>query len=895
MGVTLDERVGDVLARWMRVVARHAGLAATAGVLAAAAAAGIAAQTLEIRGGTEALFDPDLPFKRVERDYYDAFPLLYENVFVVVDADTPERAGEAASALATRLRARPDLFRAVYLPGGGNFFEQHAFLYLDTAELEALADRLAEAQPYLAELARDGSLRGVAEMMARGARAVREGDVSGERLRTIFERAATALGESPDGEARPVSWAEVLSPEDIAADARRRFLLTQPVLDLTSLQPAEKPILAVRAIAEELGFGRESGVRVRITGDVALSYEELDGLKRQAAGAGLASLVLVALILIAALRAWRLVFATLFGLIAGLCLTAGFTALAIGHFNMVSVAFAVLFIGLGVDFGIHLCLRYRELLAEGRDHVDALEASARSVGTSIALCAATTAMGFFAFVPTAFTGVAELGLISGMGMFISLGCSLTLLPALLTLMPRLPERRVARRLDWEGRPLAALPIRYPRTVRGMALVLGIVSVVLLPRARFDNNPLNVRDPSSESARTFADLLERGTTSPWSLNAVATDLASAEMLAERIRALPSVARVVSVADFVPGDQQEKLDIIEDVTLFLTPLPGPDGRIPEPSIEQQVGALELLDRELRRLIEAAPGDALTPRAAELRDALLRFLAELGDDPAPRIAALEDALIGSLPEQLRTLETALTAGRVTLEKLPEMLVERMLTEDGRVRLQIFPHDDLRDQAAMAEFVDEVKSVDPNVAGSAAEMVESGRVIVTALRQALAGAVLAIGLLLVALWRRLDDTLLVVAPLCLAASATVGAAVVFDIPFNFADVIVLPLLLGIGVDSGIHLVQRARTRGLENLLQTSTARAVAYSALTTIASFGTLGFAAHRGLATLGQLLTLGVGITILCNLVVLPALVVLHRIRPDDGARDGYPDPPESTPTT
>ena len=158
-----------------------------------------------------------------------------------------------------------------------------------------------------------------------------------------------------------------------------------------------------------------------------------------------------------------------------------------------------------------------------------------------------------------------------------------------------------------------------------------------------------------------------------------------------------------------------------------------------------------------------------------------------------------------------------------------------------------------------------------------QSGRAVVRALRQALLSAFVAVTLFLLLLWRRVDDTALVMIPLSLAAALTTAASVLLDIPFNFADVIVLPLLLGIGVDSGVHLVHRARLgRGEENLLATSTARAVAVSALTTIASFGTLGFATHMGMATLGRLLTLGVGFTVLCNLIVLPALITLRAPR-------------------
>ena len=391
------------------------------------------AGNLTIRGDTDALFSEDLPIKRAQRRLNEAFPILYENIFVVVDAATPERAGEAASALAARMRGEPEHFHRVYLPGGGEFFEQHAFLYLETAELQDLADRLAEAQPYLAELSRDGTLRGLSSLLARGARAAGDGDVGGGQLRPMFEGYSDAVEARLSGGSYQLSWAEVLSGTEFDDGARRRFLLVQPVLDVSDLQPARAAILAIRRIADELGLSPENGAQVRITGDVALSYEEMESLRGQASRAGLTSFVLVGAILLVALRSARLVLATLLTLAVGLVWTAGFTTAAIGHLNMISVSFAVLFIGLGVDFGIHLCLRYREVAERGASHAVALDETARSVGSSLVLCAVTTAIGFYAFLGSGYTGVSELGLIAGTGIFISLICTLTLLPAFLSL------------------------------------------------------------------------------------------------------------------------------------------------------------------------------------------------------------------------------------------------------------------------------------------------------------------------------------------------------------------------------------------------------------------------------------------------------------------------------
>jgi hopanoid biosynthesis associated RND transporter like protein HpnN len=878
-----EDRFSRSLGRWVGFVGRHAFAVILLAMGLAATALDYAANHLGIHGATEQLFARDLPFKQSERRYREAFPAQYENMFVVVDAATPERAGEAATALLAGMQAEPRYFHTAYLPGGGDFFEEHAFLYLETDELEDLADSLAENQPYLAELSRDGSLRGLTNLMTRGVRACREGDVKGSRLQPMLIHFSAALAALAAGEPYNLSWAEVLAGGRIDRNATRRFLLVQPVLDFSDLQPAKQPILAVRRIAKERGLDSTTGVRVRITGDAALSYEELNAVRKQAAVAGTASFVLVGLILTFAFRSIRLVAATLATLVAGLIYTAGFTAVAIGHFNLISVAFAVLFIGLGVDFAIHYCIRYRELLVARFGHADALERAARDVGGSIALCAVTTAIGFFAFVPTDFVGVAELGLISGAGMFISLICTLTLLPALMSVAPTPASHGKAigiwkaRRAQQRTPPLTSIPLRYPQAVRASALVLGGVAIFLLPQARFDNNPLNVRDPSSESVRTFNDLLEKGGALPWSVNAIVPNLTAAEAIADELRSLDVVGRVVTVASYIPTDQEEKLGIIEDVAMFLAPPTGVAGAAAVAPLDAQAAALENLESEIEKLMEERPSAELGNVARDLHRELRRFTAKLAasDDPGRALRTLEAGLVASLPEQLRILTAALGAGRVTLENLPGALLERMVTADGRARIQIFPRGAFEEQAEMAAFVEGVRSVTPEIAGSAAEVVESSRAVVRALRQALLSAVVAITLFLLLLWRRVNDTALVLFPLGLAATLTVAAAVLLDIPFNFADVIVLPLLLGIGVDSGIHLVHRARLSGPgePNLLATSTARAVAYSALTTIASFGTMGLASHLGLATLGRLLTIGVGITVVCNLVVLPALIVLH----------------------
>ena len=877
---TLLERV---LPRWIDAVRRHAAVITLASAIVTVLAGAYVATNLVVDTDEDSLFSEELPHRVIEIEYKAIFPNLYENIVILVDAQNAEQARDAAAALAAKLEASPDLFSSVHLPQG-DFFEEHALLYMDTDELEDLADRLARVQPYLAGLAEDGTLRGLAMMLARGIRALRDGDVSEASLEPMLERVDAAFRARQAGEAYRLSWAEVVAGRPLDEEAKRRLILAQPIRDFSQIVAAGKPLEAVRRFAKELGLTPENGVHVRMTGDVALAYEEMAVVEGQAMAAGLASFVMVTAILLFALRSLRVILAALLSLIVGLVLTGAFATLAIGHLNLLSVAFAVLFIGLGIDFGVHLCMGYQESLSEGRDHAAALRNASSKVGSSLVLCAVTTAIGFYVFIPTDFSGVAELGLISGTGMFVSLFCSFTVLPALLSV--RLSEESAGRAANRARMNLVpTFPTRYPAAISVVALVLAGCALTLLPQAHFDQNPLLVRDPSSESVQAFEELLAQSDTSPWNLNAVRPDLKSAEALAKELAKLPTVETALSVTSFVPENQEEKLAIIEEVAFFLAPPPTEAGRPPTPTFAEGIAALRDFQTELRRLFD----EFGTERAADVpasaravHASLSRFLESLElasrSDAQESLAILEQGLFGALERQLELISRAVAVGPVTLEALPDDLVTRMISASGMIRVRIFPSEDLTEPEALERFVSSVRSVAPRATGSAVAIHSASREVVKSLRQAFTSAVIAIGVLLLLIWRAIGDTVMVMTPMVLAGLLTAAGAVVMGVPFNFADVIVLPLLLGIGVDTSIHLVHRARhaVPGDRELLQTSTANAVVFSAATTIASFGSLAFATHRGMASLGQLLTLGVTLTVICNLVVLPALLELRKRR-------------------
>jgi len=859
-----------VVVRWVRA-ARRAWLAVLLLALAGSAlAAGYAARNLGINTDTADMIAPTLPWRQRHIDFREQFPHFEDNLVIVIDARTPDLAASAADRLTDALRAHRERFHEVQWTQGLAFFRRNALLLMDAGQREELAEDLVRAQPLLGRLHRDPGLASVASLLADGLR--ESGMAPAGILDRFAGEVAEAMEATLDGRFHRLSWRRLVDSgaDGAAAGDAREVVLARPVLDYSRLFPAEHAIEQVRATARALGLAEARGVRVRITGGVAMSEEELRTVSTGAGRAALLALAGVALVLLVGLGSARLVLACVLTLVAGLAWTAAFAAAAVGSLNMISVAFAVLYIGLGVDYAVHYALRYRELLGEGVPHAAALERAAGDVGTALALCALTTGAGFFAFVPTRFAGVSELGLIAGVGMFVSLVATLTLMPALLTAIgPRAAGARRAPVALPLGGTLDRLGRAHPRAVCAGALAAAAIAAAVAAGARFDDNPLNLRDAGGEAVSTYRELV--ADSAQWSLELLVADAQRAERLAARLEALPEVRRVVRLASFVPEQQDAALARIEELALVL----GPDlYGAPQPASDPGAAAGPL--RELARTLEAGSGTN-GPGAQRLQHVLARVLEALdatGEGERQRLLrSLQDAVTGTLPGELARLGDVLDAQRVSRDTLPQVVRRDWQAPDGRLRLRVDAAGDLNRREDLARFVEQVRRVAPQAGGTPVVHLESARVVVHAFAQAFALALACIAVILLLTLRRAVEVLVVLAPLLLAALLAAAVMTAAGIAFNFANVIALPLLLGVGVDSGVHMLARARTGAAgAPLAASATARGVVTSALTTVVSFGNLAFSAHPGTASMGFLLAVGMVATIACTLLLLPALVAL-----------------------
>jgi len=823
------------LRNWISWMARHPWLVLVSFIPLAAIATYLFVTQLGLNSDLTDLISDRLSFHKNWKEYRREFPYLTDNILVVVSGETAGQADDAAEWLAAKLRG-DNHFEKIFRLNTSRLLEAESLYYLSETDLQKFSGLLQQTKPLWDDFAKEQSLGSYFHGLSA---------IGGSRMPPeIFSQ----LDEILKGDRLQLDYAEIFGEPELIDP--KRFIELTPRLDYSELLPAQKSIQVLHEIINQSGL---SGVSFGVTGVSALSYEEMKSVSDGAALSGIISFILVALILFWACRSFGLIAVMLVNLVLGLILTAGFAALVVGHLNMISVAFAVLFIGLGVDYSIHLGLHYLENLKRGRQRLEALIDSFSEVGVSLLICTLTTCFGFFAFVPTAYKGVSELGLIAGVGMIINLLVHLTWYPAVLSLMPKRELSPTILKFS-VGDIISRFSYRQFVWIRAFGMVLLVVTAILSMKIAFDSNPLNLQDPKTEAYQTYRTLLKDADRSPWTIKLVVDSKAEADELVTKLDSLDSVSQVIGLTSFLPTKLGKKKDILRKAK--LNPL---EKARPVTKAEN-----------LEAIAEFVQGLGIsTPEERRLRSSLSDLILNAQEDD---LDLLRGAIVTPSLNFYRSVQLAADKSRQPGFMLPDEVMERYLSAEGKYRLEVFPKKDLMDMGAMREFADEVLKVAPRATDDPVTLPLTGDAVVEAFIEALILAGILIFLTVFVLSRSLIDSILVMCPLVLGSTLIISFMVVARMDFNFANIIVLPLLLGIGVDSGVHIVHRFRKLASFEDGDSSTSRAIFFSSLTTIASFGTLALSSHRGTASMGVLLAVGTFVMMLSSLGLLPAL--LHR---------------------
>jgi uncharacterized protein len=849
---------------------RYAWPVIAAGLVLAVASSWYAATHFRMTTDMAQLISNRIPWRAREAALERAFP-HFQTTVAVINAPTPELADAATRALARRLGKRPSMFRSIEDPAGGAFFAQNGLLFLSPKELAARTTMLTQATRLIQVLAGDPSLRGVLQALQFGLLGVQGGRITLDAMAWPMTLAAETVEKVNAGQPASFSWRELAQGHAAKPSDLLRFLTIRAFLNFSELEPGLKSSNAIRQAAKDLDFAGKYQARLRLTGPVPLEDEEFATIKQNAGLNASITIAVVLFILWMALRWWRIILAVFINLVVGLTITAAVGLLLVGTLNLISVYFAVLFVGLGVDFGIQFSVRYRAERHEVDDLRAALLHAGRRAGAPLTLAALATAAGFLSFLPTAYKGVSELGLIAGLGMLIAFATSVTLLPALLG------------KLNPPAEPVplgyAALGVvdRFLERNRTPILIATAIVVVaglpLLHWLRFDFNPMNLRSPKAESVATYLDLKNDPNSGANDIQVLAPTLAAADSVAGKVKALPEVARVTTLSSFIPDQQPEKLALIAGAAKVLDPALNPAREAAPPTDAQDVSMIDSTVGALNTL----SGNATGPGAQAARR-LAAALTALGKaDPAVRQRA-ETAFVQPLRIALGQLRQLLQAKAVSLATLPSSVTKQWMTSDGRARVDIAPKGDASNNAVLERFATAVQSKAPDAAEGPISILEARRTVVTAFVEAGAFALVSIAVLLWITLRRLGDVLLTLVPLLLACVVTLEICVLVDLPLNFANIIALPLLLGVGVAFKIYYIMAWR-EGQTNLLQSVLTRAVTFSAMTTATAFGSLWFSSHPGTSSMGELMAISLLTTMSAAALFQPVLMGKPREQQQD----------------
>ena len=845
----------------VKTCTRFATLTVLVGLILAIAAGFYTARHFSINTDINTLISPNLDWRKRDNQFERAFD-RERMILAVVDAPTPELTTAASAALGRRLSGDTKHFESVQPLGAGEFFEKNGLLFLPAAEVGRLTSQFESAAPLIEIMAGDPSLRGLTGALETGLAGLKRGQFKLDSTERPFSLIAQTVENVLNTGSGTFSWRQLVSDKPLTDSDRRSFIEFKPILDFNALEPGRDATDAIRQAARDLNLAGEYGARVRLTGPVPIANEEFATVADGAVVNGIGTVLVVLFILWMALHSSKIISAVFANLFIGLSITTAVGLMMVGSLNLLSIAFAVLFVGLGVDFGIQYSVRYRSERFKSNDLQIALQQAAERSAVPLSLAAMATAAGFLSFLPTDYKGVSELGKIAGVGMLVAFISSITVLPALLSLLNPPGEKEPVGYAFLA--PVDNFLERHRVIIIVGTLLIAVAGLPLLYFLRFDFNPINLRSPKVESIATFLDLRSDPNTGANAINVLTNSEADAKKIEARLEKVPEVLRVMSLDSFVPEEQPAKLKLIAQGAKVLNPALNPDSVDAAPSDEENVEALKGTAESLRK----AAGDAKGPGAMasrRLADALSKLA---GSNQSTRDKA-QAVFVAPLKVVLDQLKNSLQAQPVSLKTLPADLVNSWKTKDGLMRVEALPRGDPNDNDTLRQFAAAVLAAEPNAIGGPVSILKSGETVVKAFIHAGLWALVVISLLLWLALRRITDVLLTLVPLLVAGAVTMEICVLIGLPLNFANIVALPLLLGVGVAFKIYYVTAWRT-GRTNLLQSSLTRAIFFSALTTATAFGSLWLSSHPGTASMGKLLALSLVTTLAAVLLFQPALM-------------------------
>jgi hopanoid biosynthesis associated RND transporter like protein HpnN len=616
--------------------------------------------------------------------------------------------------------------------------------------------------------------------------------------------------------------------------------------------------------------------KIGLTGEPVLDYDETIQSQRDATKATILTLILICILFAVGFQEILRPLMAVLTMVIVLAGCMGYATLSVGHLNMITVTFAVMILGLGIDLGIQFIARYEEELKKGLERAEAVRLTIHHTGPSIITAGVTNAAAFFAMGLSGFRGVNELGTIAGGGMLIATVATMTVLPALLLLVHRKQETTQIPAQSMAARVENAL-LRRPALTLGACALVTLFALFIGGRVRFDYNVLNLQSVKAESVKTELTLLHADAESTIFASVVCSNLDETRQLQKRLAELPAVGSVHSIAEMIPEDQGSKIKTIHDIRQALGAIHFDVVPDDVDEILKALGSLRLranaLAREAGEHGDNASLEVLIPLTNAVTQAQVKWKMADRTQLQSRLADYEHHFYADLESQLAII-TNQADRAMTVEDVPGPVRRMFIGKTGKFLVEVFPKEDIWEREPLVRFVHEVQQVAPGVTGTPSGLYEFVDILLRGYIKAALWAFLVITVLIVLDFRNGYAALLTLLPLVVGMIWMVGVMVVGGINFNPANIMVLPLIVGIGVAYGIYVVQRYRESQEATFYSKSTGRAVVLSALTTTFAFASLLIGGHRGIRSLGLVMTIGVIACLIAALALLPALLETAR---------------------
>jgi hopanoid biosynthesis associated RND transporter like protein HpnN len=887
--------VPQLLVRLVSAVCRVPRLVLAVSLLACVASLYVAATRLEYHTQRTDLISPQKDYQQRWKKYLAEFG-DDDDIVVVVQGEDRARMQQALDALAGRVAAQPQLFDRLFYKVNLQSLRDRALLFLPVPEIESIRDNL-RSMGLLLNLGQLGwrqlslhSLLGEAQGRIRAMSPGQELSASDEQffgqLVAVTRSAATTLAEptayrNPWGSlmSRPPEQKDLLAQPQyfFSGDGTLAFLLARPVKEAGSFTAAQRSVGAMQDIVAQTR-SEFPGIAFGLTGLPVLETDEMVAAEHDTKLASWLALGGVALLFFLVYRSVYYPLLTIVALLTGTIWAMGWTTVTVGHLNILSATFAVMLIGMG-DYGVLWVMRYEQARRLGFGVPEALKHTAIHVAVGNLTAAATLALAFFAAMLADFKAVAELGWIAGCGVLLCAFACFTLLPALLMVFDRRSQPisetiPITTQSGW--RPLLAERPRW--VIAAGALLTLVLAICAGVWNSYDHNLLHMQARDLDSVKWELTLIEHTAGASWHALSYTDTPEEARALKAKYEKLPEVSRVVEIASLVPGQQTQKIELMRDIQRRLRSLPERGAVIAHERPDVDDVKYEIV-AVVPRLETLAQG---VPLLRDLQSNLLKLWAQLDRmdvKTAPgRLQDFDQRLAGSLAEDLHQLRDVSRPAPIILADLPGDLRERFVGKNGKWLVQAFAKDCLWDFAPLEHFTKQIRTVDPEATGKTFGTVEGLKAMKSGLEWAGVYALIAIIVVLSLDFRRMRHVLIALTPLAMGVIISLGIMSLFRLPLNPANVIAFPLILGVGVDNGVHILHDWLLRRKEGraTLSYPIGRGVLVKALTTLIGFGTLMISSQRGLAGLGFILTLGVGCCMVTALVFLPAVLRLWTER-------------------